>query len=340
MSKIKFYCPKCGKKQLIESNKWTDGCYWRVWKCLHNQQGRYSYRSSTKEKGPPCDLIIEAEGRHATIDDYGGILGKLSKINIPQIQQWLLENDQDVHKRGMDVLYQGPLVDVVRRRNRHGVGVALYWRARTWDEDSDALDPFDNGEADALRSRAANFVEHGGLPIGGLFARNGMDVWRKDYHDTIFKDRPYGKGLKKDIVAWAASLEAALPGLIATCESEDQRWTQEGTQFSSSIRQLVMRTGQGGFQMHDYCGNTKTALMHTGYVSARAALEIGQALGISFRLAILSVSPHYATPEEAIKIEEVLGRKMTISVSSDLRYRRFTFDEAVEVAKILVANDD
>jgi hypothetical protein len=336
MRKDKFYCPKCGKKQLIEDHEWTRGGYFRTWKCLHNQPTRRRYYSkATAPKGDPCGLVIKVEGRNAEIDDYGGVLGKLAQVNVPQIQQWLLKYDQDVHKRGLEILYQGPLVDVVRRRDKSGVGVGLYWRGRTWDEDPDILNPLN---APSLRARAASYVTHRGHAIGGLFNRNGTNVWHKDDDSRIFGARSYGKKLKADIVAWATSLEQALPGIIATCKSEDERWTIEQTQFSSTVRQLVMHSGQGGFRLADYSGHTKTALMQMPPISPQAALKIGQALGVSFRLALLSVNPHYVTPEEAIKIEAVLDRKIVVSISGDLRRRRFTLDEATEVAKILVAN--
>jgi len=336
-----YYCPKCGRKKLCSGRRWQEiGQHDRYdfYGCTYNRPGK-TYRAKMPS-GPPCGLIIEIADRDATLDDYNDVLGRLAQINVPEIQQWLLKNKTNINKRGMEVLYEGTLVDVIRRRDSAGVGVALYWRAETWDDDPDTLNPFStiNG---ALRSNAAHYVMFRGTPVGPQFQTNGTDVWASGNDAQVFTGA-LGKKLKAKIVEWAAALEKELPSLIEQCRAEDARWKAEEAHLKSAIGEIV---SSGHFHISDYRGNTKTGGIWLRSVSPEEALSISRALNCEFKLNALVVAPHSVSIEKAIELGKVMApTKLSFDINflfkpyysrRDVPQRRLNLDEAVAVVKIL-----
>lgn len=336
-----FYCPKCGNKKLIKESEWHSGGYWRTWVCKHNAKStRYRYGAPKKEKGPPCGVVIKASGRDAEIEDFHGVLGKMARINVPPIQTYLLEHDRDVHKRGLEVLYQGPLVDVVRRRhNDDGVGVALYWRKRTWDsEDDDLIDPCGTAY-EALRSRAAHYIEFKGLALNYIFAGNGSVIWEKESTDP-FPKGGLGKRTKAAIVEWVKGLEGAIPALLKQAKEEVCRWVKEKEFFQQELSRLT-----GGktstVRLHDYDGGKLTAQIVTRAVTPKELFDICKLLDYELTVPFTLGRTRGVSLEMAIKLEETFGKK--IELDSNRMFsghhpnvmRRVTLDEARAIAGIL-----
>jgi hypothetical protein len=319
-----YYCPKCGKKKLVADHEWStspDGNngYFKVWKCLHNvppRRRRYGY--TPKKLGPPCGLKIQVEGRNAEIDDYDDILGKLAMIDVPQIQQYLLKEDRTVHKRGIEVIYEGTMVDLVRRRDGDGVGVGLYWKGATYDEDPDTVNPLDSGYHN-LRTEAAQHVMFMGHGVGFLFHQNGHNIWEPGSVTTAFQGKSVGKRMKEKMVRWAASLENEFTSLVARCESEHARWLRERAEFDQQLRNTLGHD-HSAVSVRHYCGHRRTAEVTVRPVTAHQALEIANLLGLNIELPVLAQGPKL-TPAKAIEIQALVPAR---TMRFDLNREHFT----------------
>jgi len=341
MSKDTYYCPKCGKKKLkAESSYRSD--YNRIWKCWHNvPPTRRRYGSTPKKLGPPCGLIIKVEDRDAEIDDYDDVLGKLAMIDVPQIQQYLLKEDRDVHKRGIEVIYEGTMVDLVRRRDSGGVGVALYWKAATYEQEvPDVINPFSSAYG-ALRSEAANHVMFRGRGVGHLFHNNGYEIWDKDNESLPFTGKDVGKRMRADMVSWADALEKGFDLLATRCKNEAWRWDEEQRRFEQTLRNTLPSTDQHLVRLQHYSGASQTAKLAVAAVTARQALEISKLLDRPVELQVLSQGPP-VSPEKAIEIQSLVSQTMTFDLNRDhfqasygKTLHRFTIDEAVALARIM-----
>lgn len=338
-----YYCPKCGHKKLVSDHDYSGHGYYRVWVCLHNvPPGRRRYSSEPKKPlGPPCGLKIKVDGRDAGIDDYDDILAKLATINVPQVQQWMLQHQRNIHKKGLEVLYEGPLVDLVRCNDGDGVGVGLWWRGATWDTGAGLTNPIE-GSNNALRSEAAQYVMFRGLSCSTLFARNGADIWEPGGDDAaVFKGKTLGKKLKERLVRFTVALERELPELIRRCKEERQRWLDEQARYEEALN-LYGR--YGGVTLSHYCGETKLGRVNVRQVRPAEAKAIEALLGIEIELNSLSVHPVVVSVDKAIEIEKIVGTNLAFDVS---RYfgatyssgqrteRRLTQAQAVELIKIL-----
>ena len=343
MDKTKtYYCPKCGHKKLVSDHAYSGNGYYRIWVCLHNvppERRRYSSKPR-KELGPPCGLKIKAEGRDANIDDYDDLLGKLATIGVPEVQQWMLQHKRSIHKKGLEVLYQGPLVDLVRCNDGDGVGVGLWWRGATWDTGAGLINPTE-GSNNALRSEAAQYVMFRGFSCSTLFARNGADIWKPgDDTAAVFKGKSLGKKLKERLVRFAIALEQELPELIKLCKSERQRWVNEQARYEEA---LSLYGRYGGVTLSHYCGERKTGRINVRQVRPAEAKAMEELLGFEIKLDALSVHPSQVSPDQAIEIERIVGADLSFNVSryfgrsfvSDRPERRFTQAEAVALTTLL-----
>lgn len=333
-----YYCPKCGKKKLIAQRSWSSGGYFRWWKCMFNQPGR-TWRSK-KPDGPPCELEIRVEGRDAEIDDWDSVLGKLAQINVPQVQQWLLKHDRDVHKRGLEVLYEGTIVDLVRRRDARGVGVALYWRADTWDTDEDVINPM-SSDYDALRTESAQYIDFKGFNVQYLFAENGQTIWspNEEPETAVFKGKSVGKRLGKKLVEFTKALEVSIAGLLKKATSEQARWNSEQVAFKAALEGICDRRL---VSLSHYNGNDGTGQIAVGMATPQQVVEINRQLGKSIKLSVeIGTFSKRLEPEKVVELTAILGKTPTYNISTIFAgswrspAERLTLDQAKTLARIM-----
>ena len=327
----KYYCPKCGKKKLIQKRASVAGGFWNVWIC---EAGKPPDNPRwEKNYGPICGLRIQVVGRNAKISDYDDPLGKLAQVAVPSVQQWMLESQPTIAKRGIEVLYEGPLLDVVRRSEEGKLGVGLYWRAQTWDPSS--VNPFTYM---CLSTESANHVFFENIAVRTIFEQgNGFDVWRKDSESHIFTGN-LGKKLKKGIVGFAQRLEKALPELITKCDAEFNRWQREKQELVSTLNNIKGITSDGVTVRH-YNGHTKTAKVVFRRVTPEEALEVSEIITpVELTLPMLSTSPFDVTPQQAIDICKITGEQATFEIAPYYSgtFPRLTSEQAQRIARLLV----
>lgn len=354
MSEQKFYCPKCGKKKLVSAYGYVGDGYHRYWRCEHNMEPKSwrGRRDWDKEKNPPCGLEIKVPGRNAEIDDYGTVIDKMANIAVPQIQQWLLKHDSDVRKKGIEVLYEGEFLDLVRRTDagHGGLGVAIYWRAATWDRDPDIHNPTAI-ENDALRAESSQHITFRGFNVAYLFDGHSV-IWQKgeDQHDAVFKGKTLGKKLKAKLVSFAQAVEANYEKLLAKAKSESARWVEEKKAFKHAIEQVALADGRGRFpvRVDHYCGETQTAKVRLDMVTAEQAIQVKKILGVDIQLEMSFGNLHKrVSPETAVRLSALLKEDPKVK---DIRFnieefvyggwrsdtRRVTLDEALALSKVFV----
>lgn len=358
----KFYCPECGKKKLVVDHQYHGNGYHRVYRCTYNEppstwRGRRNWNS---EENPPCKLVIKSpldkngNGRDAEIEDYGlaNPLSALSNARVPQIQQWLLTNDSDVRKKGIEVLYEGTMLDLVRRTDGCGLGVAIYWRSATWDA-SCAKNPL-HRDNDALRAESSGYLDFQGMRLNYLFTGHPV-IWQKGevLQDAVFKGKTLGKKLKAKLISFAKGVEANYDKLLTKAKSEHDRWNAEAKNFREKLDAVwpkyAARYGhRPPVYIDHYCGETATAKVSLAKVTATQAVEIERVLGIKIKVDF-SLGDHgrEVTPETAVRLSELILQDPGVSrapkfnvnpfVYGDWRKptRRVTLDEAVALMVIV-----
>jgi len=242
----KFYCPKCGKKELTRS--WDKN---RTWKCQYNAPSTRPWRSGAKVvAGPACGLVISHPDRHAKISDYHSVLDLIVRDG-EAIKHHLLENNANVRKRGLEIMYAGELLDLVRLRDNEGVGAYIYFKAH-WDGTVGGVPCQLTGGA----SRHIKFRDH---TVESLSRVYRFCLWAKKetYHPqrgAPFKGKLTAK-MRIAIVEWAAALDRAWPQLAAKATSEHDRWVSESKALQAELR----FEGKGPcVQVKLYNGETKT----------------------------------------------------------------------------------
>lgn len=344
--KSTYYCPKCGKKKLEKNHSYSGGGYYQTWSCSHNAEPRTwrarRRRQKQVEEGKTfkvCGLVIAVDGRDAEIEDYHDVLGKMARIKTPAIQTYLLEHDRNIHKRGLEVLYVGELVSLVRRRDGEGVGVALYWNANTWDDDEDVMNPVSGSNLRLFQDECTQYVKFNGVSISDLLRRDGQDIWLKDDGGAYPFTGGLGKRLKARLVEFTTQLEKALPDVIKRCEAERTRWADEKAAFIKAVN--AVNTQYKPVQVTHYNGETKTAVISVRAVSAREAREIGKVLDKDISL-VLNFGDHRQglSPDKAIEVCDLLGGKIEFALgvfgnTYGVPQRRVTLSEALDVATIL-----
>jgi len=333
----KRYCPQCGHKTLRKGRRYLYEIRKElvIWACTHNMQPR-THRGKPHNL-TPCDLVIAFDDRDAEIDDYGGVLGLMSQIHVPQIQQWLLKNNSDIHARGLDVLYEGPLVDVVRRRDGDGVGVALFWRGSTWDKDDSSLFTPNNTMFEFARKEACGYVDYQGFKASYLFQEGiSFDLWTKDSPEDqkVFKGSTCGKRMAAQIVEFVKGFELAIPKILMECKSEVDRWAAEERDFKATLNQRP--GGLRHMAVRHYCGERRSAALDFGVVRPYQAAQIEDLLKTSITFqGLCSANRIYVSMEEAMEIEKILGVEYRVSLRTIEYGMRFNLDMAMDMAAIL-----
>lgn len=344
-SAVKRYCPQCGHKTLRKGERYMGQYPNRrtrtIWACTHNMQPR-TYRGE-KHSRKPCDLVLAFDDRDAKIEDYGGVLGQMSRIHIPPIQSYLLEKRSDVNARGMKILYEGPLFDVVRRRNTEsGVGVGLYWKAATYGEDEDDLFDPRNGAFDFARSEAAHYVMYRGFQAAYLLDRDiCVELWQQgeDEEKAVFKGARCGKRMEKEIIDFCKAFEVDIPKILGEARDEDNRWKRERQEFKRTMANAVGGSSNLKVSLVHYCGERKTATFDFPSVRPSTAALIQDLTEIPLSLSGLSnATRHQISFDEAQKIERLLGVQYRVSLRALSYHKRFNIDMAVDLAK-LIAED-
>lgn len=341
-NEVKRYCPQCGHKTLRKGRRYVRGVGERYvfWACTYNMQPR-TWRGE-KHNRKPCDLVIAFDDRDAEIDDFGGVLGLMSQIHIPQIQQWLLKHDPTIHARGMEVIYEGPIFDVVRRRNDQGVGVGLYWRRQTHErENEDLFDP-NNDMFWFARTEAAHHVEFRGFSASHLFA-NGKycELWQQDEkeEDAVFKGKRCGKRMQAKIVDFCKAFEVAIPDILKRCKSETDRWAAERKAFEEELVSHVA-PARCRISMQHYCGERRTATFSFPSVRPATAALIQDLTKIDIPFSgLISCTRSALSFDEAMKVESLLGVKYRVSLRKLDYSERFNLDMAKDLAAIIARDD-
>jgi len=325
-----FYCPKCGHKKLTCKDEWNSGDagYFKVWRCQHNAPAK-TWRGRRRQEqagiGPQCDCVIQVTGRDAKIEDYGDVLHKMARITVHPQVSYLLESDQSVHKKGLEVLHTSKLMDVVRRGSTNGLGVAIYWRGNGRDKDEEGLLNPMHYDYSALRSRAARHLNFNGVSVQEIFAEDGYCLWKKDDANRLFTGG-LGKRRKERIIKWALELEAALPRLIDKANLESGRWHVEEKRAKAELPRL---------SIHDYTGHDHTMQLRIPDVTAETAVKIQAVLpDHEIKLHYLRVAPYHLPPAKIVELQEVLGgdaKDQTMSVPM----RRVTLPEAKAIHQII-----
>ncbi|MGE3483521.1 MAG: hypothetical protein AB7L09_02195 [Nitrospira sp.] len=337
--KVVRHCPQCGNRTL-RLGKHDNGPSFRryeCWVCTHNMQP-LTYRG-TKHERKPCGLVIAFSDRDAKIEDYGGVLGQMSRITESPIKLWLCQNDDSIIARGMDVLYEGPIVDVVRRRDSDGISVAMYWRGRTWDQDNNVFHPNDS-MFDFARSEAAEYVSFRGFSAPTLFRKGTfVRLWTKpvkegDEEKNVFKGPRCGKKMAAEIVSFVKAFEVSIKDLLVQCKSEYDRWAAERKAF---LREIIDHVGAvpRGMDMWHYNGQTKLAKFRFDSVRPAQAVLLQDLLQheIPF-FGLQCVDRPQMTVEEAVKVEALLGRKYAVGLGF-MQTMRFNVEMAKDIAKIV-----
>lgn len=333
----KVYCPQCGHKTLRNGRRLNAGGYHVFWACTHNMQPR-TWRGERHNR-KPCDLVIQVPGRDATPNDFGGVLGLMSKIHIPQIKQWLLNNDGEIHARGMKVIYEGPLFDVVRRRvTSSGVGAGLYWKRRTYERDDETLfDPNDNLFSFA-RSEAAHYVNYKGFQAAYLFDKGKyVELWQQDEDEekAVFKGARCGKRMQKEIVEFCKAFEVDIPEILMRCKQERARWAAEKRKFQQDLEQHVAPRPLR-LEMQHYSGETRQASFCFPHVRPATAARIEALLDEKIPFVGLSGATRTGlTFDEAQKVEDLLGIKYSVNLMRLSYSRHYDIDTAKALAKII-----
>lgn len=334
----KRYCPQCGHKTLRNGTRRGDrGGFYVFWACTHNMQPR-TWRGKRHDR-KPCGLILAFDDRDANIEDYGGVLGLMSQIHVPQIEQFLLRKTDSVHAKGMLTIYEGPIFDVVRRRaNDSGVGVGLYWKHRTYESDDETLFDPNYDMFDFARSEAAHFVDFRGFKAAYLFDKgDSVELWQQDEkeEEAVFKGGRCNKKMQAEIVEFCRAFEVAIPAILQQCKAEKDRWYREKLEFKSTLDHHVA-PARLRMSMQHYCGHRKTATFSFPAVRPKTASEIADFLEITIPFSgLISANKSELSFDEAQQIEQLLGVEYRVSLRKLDWSMRFNIDQALGLAEII-----
>lgn len=341
MSETYYYCPKCGKKKLRKEYGYQYGHYGFV--CDHNAEpkswrGRRNYDA---EKTPPCGLTIFRKDRDARIDDYDeqNPLVGMSNIMVPMIQKWLLRNDTNVRKKTIDVVYEGAMLDLVRRSIGDGTAVQIYWKRHTYERDDAEIKDPTAYEYQALRHEAAEFISFEGFDVRSLFGRDAT-VWDKGSGTNVFTEKSVGKRLKKKLVAFGQKLEAEFDSIVELARREKTRWETEQKALEGAIG---IHVSPRRLSVRHYSGQTKTAALTMNHVSPTEVAAINEEFGMNIRLRITIGESVSLAPLTVKKLADMVGKSPMFNISDDMNMhdrwngvtRRWTPADAVRLAKIL-----
>lgn len=262
----KFYCPKCSKKQLERG--YENGFF--VWKCKYNAPSTKPWRRGAKvlkEDQIPCGLVITHPHRHAEISDYkADILDRMAAAKPGDVlKSHLLATIPSIQRRGLEVLFAGELVELVRLNDDEGIGAYIYIK-ENWE----------NGGAEktlALTSRAARLIKFRDVDLYTIAHGRRFCLWA--LKETYYSQRhaPY-KGkltakMKRDLVAWAAALDHDLPELKSRAIVDDRRWTAEERILRQEIAELRDDVKGPYVQIEGYDGAVQKATIKVhGHLSA------------------------------------------------------------------------
>ena len=340
-----FYCPQCKHKTLRKGSSSAGQDGWRsyvVYGCTHNMKPR-TYRGK-QPTGKPCDLVIAVAGRDAEISDYYDVLDELALISVPKIERWLLQNSQDIHIKGMETLYQGAYFDLVRRRSTDGLCAALYWRAQTWDQGGDTLDPH-RAEFYACRSEAAEYVDFRGFNARYLLNDrvDSVPIWRKDEaeEEAVFPFKSLGKRNVAKLVRWCKAFERELPQLMLRCKQEYDRWKRESKSFWQAVIDHVGRE-PSRIEMLHYSGHTQTVSLRIDGTNLEESIKLRDTFGledVTFAALQGTISGgYYLDLETAQRVEQVTGRPFRTHMQSFLGKafgHRYALQDVLTIAEIL-----
>lgn len=203
-----YYCPKCNHKKM-RHRMWRESRI-HFWECFNTA----------------CKLRIEVEGRDAEIADYRNPVDRVARYEL-RIPDYFAQHDQNVYKKGFELLYEGGICFLVRHRTKNeGVCVALYWKATTIDkDDEDVVNPF--RERYLFDHAAAAAIEFQGKTLLGIINTSSYwptIVWKKNrafrFQGTL------NAALKTQMVEWATELDAALPELIEQARAKVNEWKE------------------------------------------------------------------------------------------------------------------
>lgn len=275
----RFYCPKCGKKELQRVYELTNPSgvpsHRLTWVCDYNAPNAQSWRrvGYKNSAGPPCGVVIKHSDRDAKISDYHNLLDLMIRPGA-LIKHHLLETRPDVRKRGLEVLFSSELLDLVRLNDRDGIAAYIIFKA-TW-EDGSTKHP----DQVALCSRAAKHIEFRGVPLQDicLTGSRGFRLWTPKGSTALFKGR-MGVPMRTALIEWAKGLDEEFEQLRLYAITEHKRWEEERKAVLAQIGSWKATSSQPHVQLDNYCGNRRRATISVqGWVTPAQAKAIADIL--------------------------------------------------------------
>ncbi len=267
---VRFYCPKCEKKQLERGF----GAGRLTWVCKYNAPSTKPWRANSKKHDrPPCGLVITHPDRNAKISDYHSILDLIVRDD-QAIKHYLLENHHTIKKRGLEVLYAGELLDLVRLNDEEGIVAYIYFKVK-WDEDSD-VSSHRSGHPRELTKGAARYIKFRDQTVESLARNFRICLWAQKGTYYGQRNAPFKGQLTKDlrntIVEWAAALDRSWPQLEAKTIAEQRRWDIEQKALQEDLR----FEGKGPYiQLQTYDGEVhKVTIAVAGSVTPAQARAV------------------------------------------------------------------
>lgn len=344
--KDRYYCPKCNHKTLVQDYEWcvSSQSWHRTWKCLFNKPTRRrSYgQPPKKEKGPPCGCHIQTPGRDAEITDFTNPVDRLAQeMDNEPIINYLLRENHNIRRKGLEVIYAGKLAWAVRKTGSHGPEVTLYWRARTTDKDCGLLDPTNDGHRTrALFHNAAKGLSYRGEFLVTILNHQNCRLWIKnDEYEGVFEGN-LTKKLKAEIAEWVRSFEELVEPLLNRAMELKTRWEAMEAKLDEDLKDT-------GVKFHNYNVFKNEVHINIRHVTPAEASALQAVWPVKITTGLINCyfkrpnrdytsSCFHTTPEQAAAVAELLGiPNMELSLSGITT----TPDVARKVAAILTKSE-
>lgn len=196
-----YYCPSC-KKRALKS------CY---------IGGHAGWRCESEK----CGISISVEGRDALITDHFNVLDLLARSEEERIMASILGKEVTLQRRGMDVLFKGEHVCLVKVLDGRDPSVCVYHRH--WIE-TGASWPGSGLSANQYVGSIPYSVSGKGATCRTIFGQHRFAIYGEEGSHALFCG-PYKAPIRKEMVAFTAALDKDYTRLIAEMEKVSQTFS-------------------------------------------------------------------------------------------------------------------